>query len=136
MSAAAAGVRRVGGSGRRAGFTLVEVLVALAILATATLAFAAFGERFARASNAAALRSTASDLAVERLELIRSHTDYATLDGYAGTEATIAGAPGFARRTAVRRTLTPTADYRTVTVTVSHAALPTPVAKTTAIAAY
>ena len=121
----------------RAGFTLVEVVFAVALLGAVLLGFANFTRRFVRASNAATLRATASDLAVARLEAAKANTTYAALDTLAGTEVTVAGAPaGFARRTVVRQTRTAQFDYKTITVTVTNAALATTVNKTTAIAAF
>lgn len=120
----------------RAGFTLVEVVFAVAMLGGVLLGFAVFTRNFARASNAASLRAAASDLAVERLEAAKAATTYAAVDGFAGTEAAIAAAPGYARRTVVAQTRTAQVDYKTITVTVTHPAMARPVSKTTAIAAF
>ena len=136
------GVRRaaqrgvIHGSASR-GFTLAEVVFAIAMLGSVLLGFAVFTRNFVRASNGAALRASASDFAVERIEAAKSATSYAGIDALAGTEPTIANAPaGYARRTVVLRTYTIQADYKTVTVTVTHPALGTSVSKTTAIAAF
>lgn len=129
-----AGVTRAGVT--RAGFTLVELLFAVVLLGGVLLGFANFSRDVVRAGARAATRSAASDLAVDRVEAAKALTTYAALDGLAGTENPVAGAPGFVRRTAVRRTQTAQWDYRTVTATVTHPALPAPVSKTTIIAAY
>lgn len=130
-------VRRRGhGAGRRAGFTLVEVMFAVVLLGTVLLGFAAFTRDFVRAGTRAGVRSAASDLAVERVEAAKAQTAYAAVDALAGTEAAVAGSPGFTRRTVVRRTQTAQWDYKTVTATVTHAALAAPVSKTTVVAAF
>ncbi|HEY0777881.1 MAG TPA: prepilin-type N-terminal cleavage/methylation domain-containing protein [Gemmatirosa sp.] len=121
----------------RAGFTLVEVVFAIAMLGGVLLGFAAFTRNFVRATNGASLRATASDLAVERVEAAKAATSYAAIDALAGTETTMADAPpGFARRTIILQTKTAAVDYKTVTVVVTHPALATSVSKTTAIAAF
>ena len=120
----------------RAGFTLVEVVFATAMLGGVLLGFAVFTRNFVRASNRATLRATASDCAVERIEAAKASTSYAALDTLAGTEPTITCAAGYARRTVVLQTRTAQVDYRTITVTVTHQALGTSVSKTTVIAAF
>ena len=120
----------------RHGFTLVEVVFAVAMLGGVLLAFATFTRNFVRASNAASLRAGASDLAVERLEAAQAATSYAAIDALAGTEAVLPSAPGYSRRTVVTQTRTAQVDYKTITVTVTNPALARAVNKTTAIAAF
>lgn len=121
----------------RAGFTLVEVIFAVGMLAGVLLGFAVFTRNFVRASNAATLRAAASDLAVERVEAAKAAPTYAAVDALAGNETSVANAPaGYARRTLVARTVKAQFDYKTITVTVTHPALATSVSKTTAIAAF
>lgn len=122
----------------RAGFTLVEVIIAIVLLGGVLLSFAEFTRRFVRAGSAASIRSTASDVAVDRIEVAKSLTSYAGIDSLVRTETITpqVGGPTFTRRTAVRRTAGLQGDYRTVTVTVTHPTLPAPVKKTTIIAAF
>ena len=124
------------GAGAPAGFTLVEVVFATAMLGGVLLGFAVFTRNFARASNTASLRAAASDLAVERLEAVKAATTYAAIDAFAATETVIPTAPGYARRTVVTQTRTAQVDYKTITVSVTHPALAQSVNKTTAIAAF
>jgi hypothetical protein len=117
------------------------VVFAVVLLGGVLLGFAAFTRNFVRAGTRADVRSVASDCAVDRVEDAKAVTTYAGVDALAGTEAAAAlpcRAPnaGYARRTAVRRTQTAQGDHKTVTVTVTHAALAAPVSKTTIIAAF
>ena len=126
----------------RRGFTLVEVVVALALLTGALLALSMFIARMAHSTTTARLLSTATELAADRLELVKSAIRYAAIDSmYAATEPSIPGADyaGFTRTTVIQHvggSATDSVDYRIVTVTVSHAALALPLRKTTAIAAF
>lgn len=107
----------------RRGFALLEVVIALGVLAAALLSLASFGQRFAFGASRGAIRLSASDLATERLETARTQATYAALDTLARTELSVTGYPGFRRITVVRRTTTPALEYRTVTVLVTHPAL-------------
>lgn len=135
-----AGERRRGGVGAgdavRRGFSLAEVLVAIVMLGGVALAFATFAQRMARGSSLATRRSTASDLAVERLESVKGARDYAAVDAFAVREASVTGFAGFTRDTYVRRTVGPTADHKIVTVVVGIPALRDSVVKTTIVAAF
>lgn len=126
---------------RRAGMTLVELIVALALLGGALLALAMFTVRFAHASSLSQVQSTAIALADDRLERVKSYGSYAGIDSvFPGTETSIPGAPHFQRQTIVQHVGgTPSDsidDYRAVTVIVTNPELTTPVRKTTFIAAF
>ena len=58
------------GSGRT-GMTLVEVIIAMAILGGAMLGLANFGRKFQHATQDASNQSLASDLATQRIEEIQ-----------------------------------------------------------------
>ncbi|HEY0969468.1 MAG TPA: prepilin-type N-terminal cleavage/methylation domain-containing protein [Gemmatimonadales bacterium] len=122
---------------RRGGFTLIEVLVALTILATVLVGLAAFMTRFVRSTTLDMQRARAADLAAGRLEAVRATTSYDGIDGWRGTEAAIAGSPGFVRVTTVKQVSSSTEDYKIVTVHVTSAALrPDTVRKTTVVPRY
>ena len=126
------------GSGRT-GMTLVEVIIAMAILGGAMLGLANFGRKFQHATQDASNQSLASDLATQRIEEIKGDRSYSTLvSTYNGTSTTYTDVlyKGFTRTTAVVRTgPNSTNDYVTVTVSVSRNNSAT-VKKTTIIAAF
>lgn len=125
--------------GARGGTTLVEVVVALVILVGALLGMASFGLRFAQGVTDTRLRSTALDLATDRLEEVKVAPSYAAVSTYAGVEMAPNGMRGYTRRTVVVRIgglPSDSVDYRTVTVEVSATGMRTPVRKSTIIANY
>jgi prepilin-type N-terminal cleavage/methylation domain-containing protein len=124
----------------RRGFTLVEVVVSLVILGGVFLGLALFVSNMAHASSYSRLQDTAEDLVADRLEMIKSATDYSAIDSmFTATEGTIPGDPGFSRQTIVDHVggqPADSVDYKLVTVIVTNPVLPQPVRKTTAIAAF
>ena len=125
----------------RYGFTLIETVVALIILGVALLGLALFVSRMAHAGTDSNLLGTANELAADRIETIKSHLTYSTIDTYAGTESSIPGLgnAGFVRRTIIRHVggdTSDSVDYYVVTVVVTNAAMPDTVRKTTVIAAF
>lgn len=127
-------------TGTRDGMTLIEVMIAVTILATAMLGLGIFMARFARTVANSDVRNTANELAAMRLEQIKTVPRYAAIDtGYPGTEQLAAPYTGYSRTTAVSHTggTAPALyDYRTVTVTVTNPRLTAPVKRTTIIAAF
>jgi prepilin-type N-terminal cleavage/methylation domain-containing protein len=123
----------------RRGLTLVEVIIAIAILATATLAFGRFMAKFAHDDKTVSVRSTANDLIADRINTIRNATNYGNVGGYAATEASIPNYPGFTRQTYTQRVggnVGDIEDHQIVTVVVSGGGLVAPVKKTTIIGAF
>lgn len=124
----------------RKGMTLVEVVMAVTILATAMLSIAAFMGKFTRIVAVADVKNTANELASQRLEEIKNAPRYAAIDTlYPGTVALASPYTGYTRKTLVTHTgggPTDLYDYRTVTVSVSNPRLPTPITRTTIIAAF
>jgi Tfp pilus assembly protein PilV len=117
--------------------SLVEVIVAMVILAGALLSLAAFSGHFAHTVGEDTVKATAIELASDRLEAIKSHTNYTSLETtFMYTESTIPGFPGFTRQTLMQRVgggPTDLVDYKIVTVVVTSDALVRPVRKTTVI---
>lgn len=126
----------VGATGPRAGMTLVEVLVALTILAGAAIALSSFVGRFSRTVGDADARGRAAELAAERLEVVKGAATYASIDSLFAEPAPvpIVGERNFRRQTLVRRVGGGPADlddYRVVTVVITAARLREPVRRTT-----
>jgi prepilin-type N-terminal cleavage/methylation domain-containing protein len=124
----------------RKGLTLIEVMIALTILAGAMLSMAAYLTKFARTISAADVVATANELAADKLEAVKASPRYAAIDTlYGGTEHLSSPYQGYTRVTTVQRVGggdEDLYDYRTVTVTVSNSRLPNPVSKTSIIAAF
>jgi Tfp pilus assembly protein PilV len=120
--------------------TLVEVVMALTILATAMLSIASFMGKFARIVAVSDVKNTANELASQRLEEVKNAPRYAAIDTlYPGTVALAAPYVGYTRRTQITHTgggASDLYDYKTVTVTVSNPRLGTPIKRTTMIAAF
>ncbi|HKG91514.1 MAG TPA: type II secretion system protein, partial [Gemmatimonadaceae bacterium] len=89
---------------RRAGMTLVEVIVSIVIMSGVLVGMAVFVANFARTNNENRLRARAGQLASQRLEEIKGVASYDSIETrYGGTESSIAGYAGFTRQTVVRR---------------------------------
>jgi len=119
--------------------TLIEIMLALTILATVLLGMGQFAFNFSRIERQSEARTIAVNLAQARLSQIRASTNYSGLSAnFAGTEASIVGFPGYTRTTTIVHTGGPlptyTNDYNTVTVTVTSAALKSTVTKTVVVA--
>lgn len=120
----------------RRGVSLIEVLVALTIFGGTLLGMAEYGRRFARANGLSSMLNSSLDLASSRVERVKAERNYASMDTLATIETGILGYAGYVRTTTIQRTQTSQHDYKTVTVTVTHPAMPTPVKKTTAVARF
>lgn len=124
----------------RRGMTIVEVIVALVLLATVLLALGSFGVRLAQSTTSARALAVADRLATDRLEAVKDAPRYAAIDSlYATTEGTVAGYPGYHRRTIVNHVgggSADSTDYRVVTVEVTSRRLASPVRKSTVIAQF
>ena len=124
----------------RAGMTLIEVMIAITILAVATLGMAGFMGKFARIAAASDVKNTANELASVRLEQIKNAPRYAAIDTlYPGTQVLASPYAGFTRKTIVTHTgggSSDLYDYRTVTVIVSNPQLAVPIKRSTMIAAF
>lgn len=121
----------------RRGMTLIEVMIALSIVTSAMLGLGAFLPNFMHTSAQGTLLSAASDLAVDRIETIKSWPTYSSLETtYNATENSFANCRGCTRTTLIVHTTSATTDYKVATVTVAGPNIVTPVTKTTAIALY
>ena len=86
----------------RAGFSLVEVIVALGLLTVVLLGLALFVSNMAHNTSDSRLLGTASELAANRLETIKSATDYASIDTFAVKETSIPGSSTYMKALAFR----------------------------------
>lgn len=124
----------------RRGLTLVEVVVALAILGGVLIALGMFSVRLSQSTSSSRIRIQAAQLAADRLEAVKGAPRYSAIDSlYVATESNVANNPGYRRQTWVTRvggTLADTIDYKIVTVQVSHNQLAGTVRKTTTIAPF
>ncbi len=130
---------RAGHGGER-GMTLIEVIIAMSLLATVLLGMGQFAFNFTRSERQSEARTVAVNLASQRLSQVRASPNYPGLDStFSGTEASIAGFPGFVRQTTIVHTGGPrptyTNDYKTITVLVTAPTLATPVQETVVVAA-
>jgi prepilin-type N-terminal cleavage/methylation domain-containing protein len=126
---------------QREGFTLIEVVLAVSIMAGALLGMAVFVRNFTRTTTDTTVRTLANDLVNARIEQIKGWRVYSTLaTTYGGTTETWASPNpyvGFTRKTyAVRTNTANAADYTTITVTVTGRNLSTTAKTTTVIAAF
>lgn len=117
----------------RAGFTLIEVLVAMVLLGFALLGVqAAITDRFVRDVGHEDYRATALQLAADRLAEVQSDPRYANLAGrYDGAEDSIPGFPRYQRSTDVRTAT----GHTIVTVRVVTPTLADTVSQTVAVGA-
>src|ERR1700736_6523260 len=108
---------------RRAGMSLMEVIVAMVLLTGALLSMGAFMARYSKVTGVMTIRSEANELVADRLEVVKGALKYSTIEtNYAATEMSIPNHPSFKRKTLVTHTggLPPSLyDYKTVTVIVT-----------------
>lgn len=127
----------------RRGLSLVEVIVALAILGGVLIALAMFSARLAQSTSAARFRIAAAQLAADRIEYAKGAPRYTAIESLTvATEANVASSDsirGFTRRTWVQHVgglVTDTIDYKTVTVQVTHPQMSGNIRKSTVIAPF
>jgi len=99
------------------GFSLVEVLIAAAILAVVLLALASMFPTAYLNVDQAGEQTTAATLAQQRMEWLRNES-YVSLAAGTTSETPIPGYTGYARTTAIQSD-TPTTGVKQVTVTVA-----------------
>jgi prepilin-type N-terminal cleavage/methylation domain-containing protein len=119
------------------GFTLIEVIVAIAILAGVALTIGASTGKLVHASGDDRLAVQATAAAEAQLALVQVWPEYATIDSaFAGT-STNTPMTGWTRVTSVVRTggAGQANDYKKVTVTVTGPGLVAPVKRSLTIAA-
>ena len=123
----------------RRGFTIIEVLVAIVILATLAVGVARFASSFTSVLRTSSERVTAAGIAEDRLQLVRADPRYTSLvtlyNTGAGADTTgFQDFPKMHRVTKVVRDVTSGRDRTTVTVRVSDPAMTDTVSVTSVIA--
>jgi prepilin-type N-terminal cleavage/methylation domain-containing protein len=123
------------------GFTLIEVIVALAIIGGVLLSMAGFVMQYQQTASTQRARMRMLQAVNQRMEQARATRPYSAIDSIAVSEPAVALYPELSRRTQVRRVgglPSDTVDYKVITVTVrARDTLRTPsVHKTTVISQF
>lgn len=122
---------------RRSGFTLVEMLLAIVILAIILGSVARYTSQYLHTITTSTTRTAASEVARERIGLVDMDPSYTTLAAaWAGTEIGFPGYPGMTRVTTVSRVTgnAPPSDYTIITVRVTEPTMGAPINVTTVVA--
>lgn len=120
-----------------AGFTLIEVLLAVAMLATLTLALMSNSAKMIRGVTDDRSRTLAATSADERIARIRVWPNYATLEAtFVATENNMP-LTGWTRTTTITRTggAAATNDFKRATVVVTGPGLPAAINRSITLAA-
>jgi prepilin-type N-terminal cleavage/methylation domain-containing protein len=120
-------------SDSRGGFTLVEVIIALVILAAAVLGLAGSATKLTTAASSAELRALALYSVEDRITQIDLDTRYSQLETlYDSVQPNALGLPGFTRTTTITHITNDggeTVDYKVVSVVLDGPQLTAPVSR-------
>jgi prepilin-type N-terminal cleavage/methylation domain-containing protein len=122
---------------RRSGFTLVEMLLSIVVLAIILSSVARYTGQYLHTVTVSTTRTAAAEVARERIGLIDMDPSYTTLAAtWAGTQIGFPGYPGMRRITSVARVtgVAPRRDYTIVTVRVTEPTMGQPIDVTTVVA--
>ena len=123
---------------RRHGFTLIEVMMALVILAVVVLGTAQLTASMLHTVTTSGAQDAAVELAQSRVAQIQADPTYVGLEArYMGTENGFPTLPGFRRQTQILRIggVGQPNDFKKVTVTVFGPGLLGPISRTATVAA-
>jgi len=122
------------------GFTMVEVITSLVILAVAVVGLSSTTARLAQVAAQAETRALALQAVEDRISRIRLHPIYQQLDSlFTETDAEVPGLPDFSRTTTLNRVILPGEregkyiDYTRIMVTVEGPGLEAPISRTIAV---
>jgi prepilin-type N-terminal cleavage/methylation domain-containing protein len=116
------------------GFTLLEVMVALSLLAVTALGMASLAGSLVHTSSDGRLAAEAAAAADARVSLIQVWPNYDTVDSaYKGTEANTPFS-GWTRVTTVKQITSDSNDYKKFTVSVTGPGLTTAVTRSITVA--
>lgn len=122
---------------RRGGFTLVEMLLSIVILAIILASVARYTGQYLHTVTTSTTRTAAAEAARERIGLVDMDPSYPTLAAtWAGTQLGMPGYPAMTRVTTVSRITgnAPQRDYTIVTVRVTEPTMGAPIDVTTVVA--
>lgn len=123
----------------RGGFTLVEITIALVILAAAVLGLSGSAAKLTTAASGAELRALALYSVEDRITEVQLDTRYDQLESlYAGQETNALGMSGYTRTTTVTHVTTSggkPVDYKIVSVVLDGPQLSSPVSRVLIVAA-
>ncbi len=122
---------------QRRGFTLVEMLLAIVILAIILASVARYTGQYLHTVTVSTTRTAAAEVARERIGLVDMDPSYTTLSAtWTGTQTGFPGYPGMTRTTSVSRVtgVAPRRDYTIVTVRVTEPTMGAPIDVTTVVA--
>jgi len=122
------------------GFTLVEMIISLVILAVAIMGIGSTTARLARVAVEAENSGLALQAVEDRISRIRLHPIYQQLDSiFTESDVDVAGLPDYKRSTSLTRVTEKygkykkDVDYTQITVTVNGPGLAEPISRTVAI---
>jgi prepilin-type N-terminal cleavage/methylation domain-containing protein len=121
----------------RRGFSLIEVMLAVVILAVVLVSLARYTGQFLHTVSTSSARTVAAEVARERISLVDQDPSYTTLAAtWAGTQTGFHGYPMMQRVTTVSRITgnAPPRDYTVVTVRVSEPTMGQAIDVTTVVA--
>jgi prepilin-type N-terminal cleavage/methylation domain-containing protein len=121
----------------RRGFTLIEVMLAVVLLAIVLVSIARYTGQFLHTVSTSSVRTVAAEVARERISLVDMDPSYTTLAAtWAGTQTGFPGYPSMSRITTVSRVTgtTPPRDYTVVTVRVTEPTMGQAIDVTTVVA--
>lgn len=122
---------------RRHGFTLVEMLLSIVVLAIILASVARYTSQYLHTVTISTTRTAAAEVARERIGLVDMDPSYTNLGAtWAGTQTGFPGYPGMTRTTSVSRVTgnNPRRDYTIVTVRVTEPTMGAPLHVTTVVA--
>ena len=120
------------------GFTLIEVMMSLAILTTVVLGMATTTSHFMHIVTVGDRNESALQLVDSRVETIQMDPDYINLESnYVGTETNFPTLDGYTRTTEIVLIggSGQTQNYKKITVTVDGPGLPTPLSRSVTVGA-
>jgi prepilin-type N-terminal cleavage/methylation domain-containing protein len=122
------------------GFTMVEVVTSLVILAVAIIGLSSTTARLAQVASGAETRALALQAVEDRISRVRLHPIYQQLDSvFSESDVEVPNMPDYTRTTTLSRILEPGerdgkyVDFTRITVSVDGPGLEEPISRTVAV---